>query len=108
MVDNDPAILEGMETVLQRWGCKVATARNLASMDECLREGFIPDIAILDYQLDRDLTGFAVATVLQDRLEDMPGVLMITANYSRELRMQAADSGFALLHKPVRPHKLRP
>ena len=107
VVDNDPAILEGMETVLQRWGCKVATARNLASMDECLREGFIPEIAILDYQLDRDLTGFAVATVLQDRLEDMPGVLMITANYSRELRMQAAASGFALLHKPVRPHKLR-
>jgi len=107
VVDNDPSILEGMENLLQRWGCEVVTARSLPELEDKLQAGFEPTLAVLDYQLDGQLTGFAVANVLEARLSQMPPVLMITANYSRELRTAAASSGFALLNKPVRPHKLR-
>ena len=107
VVDNDPAILEGMENLLQRWGCEVVTARNLAELSKRLAEGLEPTLTILDYQLDGQVTGFDVANMLREQLSQIPPVLMITANYSRDLRTEAARSGFALLNKPVRPHKLR-
>ena len=33
--------------------------------------------------------------------------LMITANYSNELKQQMRELGHSLLHKPVRPMKLK-
>ncbi|MNE46307.1 hypothetical protein D3C80_1406360 [compost metagenome] len=33
--------------------------------------------------------------------------LMITANYSSELKQQVREMGYTLMHKPVRPMKLK-
>jgi len=33
--------------------------------------------------------------------------LMITANYSNELKLQMRELGHTLMHKPVRPMKLK-
>ncbi|RZI80588.1 MAG: response regulator, partial [Pseudomonas sp.] len=59
------------------------------------------------YHLDHDRTGIeAVAAINACRDRAIP-VLMITANYSNELKQQVRLLGHTLMHKPVRPMKLK-
>jgi len=48
----------------------------------------------------------AVAQINARRSTPLPA-LMITANYSNELKQQMRELGHSLLHKPVRPMKLK-
>ena len=36
-----------------------------------------------------------------------PPVIMITANYTNELRQKVREKGYSLLNKPVKPHKMK-
>jgi PAS domain S-box-containing protein len=105
VVDNDKAILDGMGGLLARWGCEVVTAFDQHSLEERL-ETCQPDLAIFDYQLDDHVTGFDLLNEVSLQERDIP-IIMITANYSKELREQVIDRGFQLLHKPIKPLKLR-
>ncbi|HAJ87738.1 MAG TPA: hypothetical protein DEP73_11925, partial [Pseudomonas sp.] len=56
---------------------------------------------------DNGHTGIdVVATVNARRASPLPA-LMITANYSNELKQQVRELGHMLMHKPVRPMKLK-
>ena len=62
---------------------------------------------IADYHLDHDINGVdAVARINGRRGAAIPA-LMITANYSNELKQQIRLLGHTLMHKPVRPMKLK-
>ena len=62
---------------------------------------------IADYHLDNDRNGVdAVAAINARRATPLPA-LMITANYSNELKQQVRALGHSLLNKPVRPMKLK-
>ncbi len=108
VLDNDTAICAGMRTLLEGWGCKVITAlseEDLArQVDNFHAEA---DLMIADYHLDNGHTGIdVVATVNARRASPLPA-LMITANYSNELKQQVRELGHMLMHKPVRPMKLK-
>jgi DNA-binding response OmpR family regulator len=61
----------------------------------------------VDYHLDDGVNGLDVAkTISVGRANPLP-TLMITANYSDELKNQVKDDGILLLHKPVKPMKLK-
>ncbi len=65
------------------------------------------DLLIADYHLDNDQNGVdAVARINARRGRPIPA-LMITANYSNELKQQIREQGHTLMHKPVRPMKLK-
>jgi PAS domain S-box-containing protein len=65
------------------------------------------DLLIADYHLDDGRNGLdAVAQINARRSAPLPA-LMITANYSNELKQQMRELGHSLLHKPVRPMKLK-
>ncbi|OZB31294.1 MAG: hypothetical protein B7X51_09050, partial [Pseudomonas sp. 34-62-33] len=65
------------------------------------------DLLIADYHLDDERNGVdAVAQINARRSTPLPA-LMITANYSNELKQQMRELGHSLLHKPVRPMKLK-
>ncbi|MGE8480181.1 MAG: NahK/ErcS family hybrid sensor histidine kinase/response regulator [Pseudomonas shirazensis] len=108
VLDNDGAICAGMRSLLEQWGCKVTTAASEADLQ---RQVALPrarvDLLIADYHLDHDRTGIeAVAAINACRDRAIP-VLMITANYSNELKQQVRLLGHTLMHKPVRPMKLK-
>jgi PAS domain S-box-containing protein len=108
VVDNDQAICDGMATLMQGWGCEVVTALSLADLELKVPVADGPvDLLIVDYHLDNDENGIdLVAEIKRQRSDDLP-VLMITANYSHELKQQIRDLGYLLMHKPVRPMKLK-
>ena len=108
VLDNDAAICAGMRTLLESWGCQVVTAlseQDLARQVENYHSD--ADLLIADYHLDNDQNGVdAVATINARRGSPLPA-LMITANYSNELKLQMRELGHTLMRKPVRPMKLK-
>ncbi|WP_445571967.1 hybrid sensor histidine kinase/response regulator NahK/ErcS' [Pseudomonas sp. E102] len=108
VLDNDGAICAGMRTLLEGWGCLVVTA--LSEQDLARKvDGYRAeaDLLIADYHLDHDQNGVdAVARINACRASPIPA-MMITANYSNELKQQIRELGHTLMHKPVRPMKLK-
>ncbi|SIQ26280.1 PAS domain S-box-containing protein [Marinobacterium stanieri] len=108
MVDNDASICDGMATLLGGWGCEVVTAYGLEDLQQQVSIGQAElDLLIADYHLDNGETGIdLVREVLQQRVE-VPPVLMITANYSNDLKQEVKQQGYLLMNKPIRPLKLK-
>lgn len=108
VLDNDAAICAGMRTLLEQWGCEVVTA--LSEQDlvrQVATDRADADLLIADYHLDNGRNGVdAVAAINAQRRVPL-AALMITANYSNELKQQVREQGHTLMHKPVRPMRLK-
>lgn len=108
VIDNDHAICEGMQTVLEGWDCQVVTAVSLADLERQLDPASSPvDVILADYHLDNDETGVNVVAAINGRRQTPAPVVMITANYTNELKQHIRDLGHVLMNKPVKPLKLR-
>lgn len=109
VIDNDESICEGMQILLQGWGCDVFTLQTNPQVDQVLAQGFDeqPDLIIADYHLDDGITGLDVVQKINQQQDEPIPVLLITANYTTELRQQVRGLGYHLLNKPIKPLKLK-
>lgn len=108
VIDNDRAICDGMKTLLEGWDCRVTCAISLADLERQLDPVTSPvDLILADYHLDNDETGVDVVASVNSRRHYPAPVVMITANYTNELKQQIRDLGYVLMNKPVKPLKLR-
>lgn len=108
VLDNDASICAAMRTLLEGWGCQVITAlceEDLASQVD--RFHAPADLLIADYHLDNDVNGVDVVADINARRGQPLPVLLITANYSNDLKIQVRNLGHVLMHKPVKPMKLK-
>ncbi len=108
VLDNDTSICAGMRTLLEGWGCQVVTAlseQDLAGQVDNFHAD--ADLIIADYHLDNGCNGIDVVETVNARRASPLPALMITANYSNELKQQVRELGHMLMHKPVRPMKLK-
>jgi CheY-like chemotaxis protein len=106
-IDNDPAILDGMATLLRGWGCEVIKAPDLDTALAAVAEsGHVPNGLLVDFHLDHG-NGIEAIEGLRQRLgADLPAIL-ITADRSPSVRQQARAAGVQILNKPVKPAALR-
>ncbi|MFG1379292.1 NahK/ErcS family hybrid sensor histidine kinase/response regulator [Xanthobacter autotrophicus] len=105
-IDNEPAILEGMELLLTGWGCEVITASSAAGALEAVRlTRKTPDVALVDYHLD-DGHGIDAVMSLRWKLGKLPAVL-ITADRTKKVRDAARAADMEILNKPLKPAALR-
>jgi len=97
-----------MARLLGGWNCTVITALSLEHLEKQVDiYQDHADILIVDYHLDNDETGFSAAKIInKGRTLSLP-TLMITANYSKSLKTQVANTGILLLNKPVKPMNLK-
>ncbi|PMR73258.1 hybrid sensor histidine kinase/response regulator [Billgrantia endophytica] len=103
VIDNDPAICEGMEALLGGWGCRVTTSAGLSGLGSAPA----PDMLIVDYHLtEGEPDGLEVAALVRERFPSLP-VLVITANHDAALKGRAREQGFGCLLKPLKPLRLR-
>ncbi|AOY89898.1 hybrid sensor histidine kinase/response regulator [Marinobacter salinus] len=110
VIDNEPAVLESMNLLLQRWGCSVLTAaaesEALAILDR-LSADEAPSVILADYHLDNDLTGCEAIHAVRRALGlDIPAAV-ITADRSDETRQLMRTQNLPILNKPVKPNRLR-
>lgn len=105
-IDNEPAILEGMELLLTGWGCEVIKATDaLGALEQVHALRRQPDIALVDYHLNEG-NGIDAVMALRWKLGTLPAVL-ITADRSRKVREAAKAADITVLNKPLKPAALR-
>ncbi|KXS54711.1 MAG: two-component system sensor protein [Marinobacter sp. T13-3] len=108
VIDNDLSICDGMRTLLEGWDCQVVTAASLQDLERQLALESEPvDLILADYHLDNDENGVDVVGEINRRRAEPAPVLMITANYSNDLKQHIRKLGYLLMNKPVKPLKLR-
>jgi Na+/proline symporter/signal transduction histidine kinase len=105
-IDNEPRVLDGLQTLLGRWGCVVATADGLAEARDALERFGPPDLIIADYHLDHG-DGIEAIVALREMLGRAIPAILATADRSPEVRDEAALHDIVILHKPLKPAPLR-
>jgi CheY-like chemotaxis protein len=106
-IDNEPRVLEGMRALLEKWGCRVATAAGMAEAQVAMRAfGAAPDVIIADYHLDDGDGVMAVEALRAVFGADIPAILA-TADRGPEAREAALRARISMLHKPLKPAQLR-
>jgi Na+/proline symporter/signal transduction histidine kinase/CheY-like chemotaxis protein len=106
-VDNERDILDGMQMLLERWGCIVMLAENLQQATKQIRENGAPGLALVDYHLSEQSNGLDVLNHLQKLLQESLPAIVITADRSPELEEQVRAGNYGILRKPIRPAALR-
>jgi CheY-like chemotaxis protein len=110
-IDDDPSILEGLTSLLGRWGCVARGVRDEGLALRALDEGFVPDAVLCDYQLANHRTGAqaltAVRAALQRSGHEGAVMLLITGDMASGELATLATQGIPVLHKPVTPARLR-
>ncbi len=107
-IDNEPSVLDGMDTLLSGWGCTVLKADTTKSALERIAAAgqAPPHIVIADYHLDFGSGLDAIAAIRKHLRVDLPAVI-ITADNSPEVQRDVRGAGHALLRKPVKAAALR-
>lgn len=104
-LDDDPDVLAGMRTILERWGCEVLTARDREAAAELMVAK--PELMIVDYHLEGQDNGLDAALAVRRRMGRTLPVLVVTADRSEALQERVVSLGFRRVLKPVKPAALR-
>lgn len=109
VIDDNDIVVDATHTLLSSWGYDVRVAQTQMDMENCLREGWQPQVAIIDYKLDRSnaLTGFEVLDRLYQVLGTEIPSLLISADTQPEFLKLVKDRNIQLLTKPLKPAQLR-
>jgi len=106
-IDNERAILDGMQRLLGGWGCQVLTAVDLPEALAAMEASQVePDGLLVDYHLDGGNGIAAIAELRRRAARHIPSIL-ITADRSARIRDEARTEGAHVLNKPVKPASLR-
>ncbi len=104
VIDEDDAVLVGMEQVLSEAGFEVVAVRTVSEALESL--GPAPELIIADYRLSDPESGIQAIERIQRAIgAEVPGII-ITGDTAPERLREAVEGGFRLLHKPVNPDAL--
>jgi two-component system, sensor histidine kinase len=104
--DNDNA-REAVNGLLQSWGCTVHVASSLAqAMDHLLIAG-IPDLILSDFHLGATEDGIACIQTLREMAGRHIPACLISGDTNDDFLQSVVEADLPLLHKPVRPAKLR-
>ncbi|MDA8127265.1 MAG: ATP-binding protein [Betaproteobacteria bacterium] len=108
LVDDESAILRGMAELFDNWNLDLVTAHSADEAEHWLASlGRVPDVIVSDYRLPDDVDGIEVIARLRQTLgRDIPAIL-VTGDTAPDTILRISKAGFPLLHKPLRPAKLR-
>lgn len=107
LIDDDAAIRAGVEALLGGWGCRVAGYDSVADCMGDEARGWVPDILLVDFRLRAGRFGDAVVAELRQFFQRAIPAFVITGETSPEPLRRIADAGLPVLHKPLKPARLR-
>ena len=108
VIDNDPMVLQSMQSLLARWSCQTTTVRSLEDIDALIAAGsYRPDIVLADYHLDMGELGTAAIARLREAFGGRLPAIVITADRDTSIAQETRGLGCDVLYKPVRPAELR-
>lgn len=107
LIEDNPNAREAVRELLHSWGCHVSEASNMVQALQQLSHEGVPDVILSDYHLGASETGIACIAALRAQAGwRIPACLMSGETHADFLR-EVQEAEIPLLHKPVRPAKLR-
>ena len=107
VVEDDGFVLEAIRDLLSSWGCVVMAAGSVSQALDYISAFPAPDVVLSDFRLGEERNGMDVIAMVRAHAgRDIPACLM-SGDTDAGLIQAARDAGLTLLHKPVRPAKLR-
>ncbi|NUZ06868.1 response regulator [Schlegelella sp. ID0723] len=115
IVEDEPAVREGLEVLLRGWGAdvlafdSVAATRAWAGDDapSAAAGAIKPALLIVDYRLEAGQTGVDAINLLRRRFGAQVPAIVVTGSSMTGHEKEAAEHDFHVLIKPVLPNKLR-
>ncbi|HSC12202.1 MAG TPA: ATP-binding protein [Rhodanobacteraceae bacterium] len=108
VVDDDPLVIAGNRALLEELGCTVSTASNGRLGQAALAAaGDEPVLVLCDMWLADGENGIDLLRRLTAQTGARVSGILISGDTSPETLVAASKAGYALLHKPVSPGKLR-
>ena len=104
VLDNDREGRQALAQLLADWGFQVSSAHHPEEAQRCLEQAQA-DLWILDFHLDHG-TGLDAYQQLCGTFPAVP-TIVISADHSAELSSLISEHELHLLHKPIKPLKLR-
>ena len=105
VVDDEDDVLGSMRTLTDSLGWTMAGAAGPETATLLLRDGFEPDIALVDYRLRGGRTGLDVVRLLRESGCSAP-VLMVTGDTAPHRVTEMREAGLDVVFKPVDGHGL--
>ena len=102
-LDNDLTILQGMQLLLDKWGCQLFLAQTPEQARQILSTETI-QVLLVDQHLDADIEGLEF--LLKYNSNKIPAAL-ITADSNPDLPQIVKEHSIVLLKKPLKPAALR-
>lgn len=108
LIDDTLTVRQALKMTLEGWGFEVDDFGDIDAMLEFYRlGGRRPQLIISDFQLADEITGDqAIHAARQWLQEDVPAFIVSGAS-TEETWQTIKATGFAFLHKPVKPARLR-
>lgn len=113
VVEDELAVMEGLQVLLKGWGATVSVFDSVRSVEAWLERTQDdtdlprPDLIMVDYRLPEQLTGIDAIKKLRGRFgQDLPAIL-VTGSTMTQHEEEARQHNFHVLLKPVVPTKLR-
>ncbi|NRA87495.1 MAG: PAS-domain containing protein [Rhizobiales bacterium] len=106
-IDNEKAILNGMDKLLSRWHCNVFTAESFVNAIDIVDQLGRIDVIFADYQLEDNETGLELLLHLKTEYNIEFMGYIVTADKTQIVHDKIAQAGFDLIQKPIDPAILR-
>jgi len=111
IVEDEPAVREGLEVVLAGWGAATRAFESVAAtrawIASCPADSPAPALVISDYRLEAGETGVAAIQALRSRFGSTLPAIVATGSSMTGHDQEAQAHDFHVLIKPVLPNKLR-
>ncbi|MEY4140285.1 MAG: hypothetical protein RLZZ371_2467, partial [Pseudomonadota bacterium] len=107
VIEDDELVRQALVSLLQSWGMTVAEANDLKSAENLIQRGVLPCLIISDFRLNDVLNGILVVARLRQQLAYPVPACLVSGDTDPALIEEAQRARLTLLHKPVRPAKLR-
>jgi signal transduction histidine kinase/ActR/RegA family two-component response regulator len=108
VVENDVAILNGMEEMLRAWGCNPVTGASSHKVQSMLTTmDWEPKLIIADFHLGTENGLKAIETLRKTSGAAHAPALLLTGDLASSLQARCLAEGVRLEYKPLRPVRLR-
>jgi len=107
VVDDEAAVLMGLQEMLENWGYEVIAAESAEqAIERLLAIGRRPDVIVSDYRLREGRTGTEVIVQVRDLFAESVPAIVLTGEAGPECLQDAEVHGFGVTQKPALPHQL--
>jgi signal transduction histidine kinase len=108
VVEDEPAVREGLEVLLKGWGAAIVAFDSVAATEAwAATADAAPALVIADYRLENGATGIAAIGAVRKRFGAGLPAIVVTGSSMIGHDKEALEHDFHLLIKPVLPNKLR-